>query len=204
MACSKLEAMAIYLVKQTCGNDILASVYTLNTCMPACNKHKKRGKWIVRGFGENWAAEKWAQLTFGRKCLVHKESNWKIWLMASLCILNSRGLVACKSKAALSTWGFSPLQPQANWNKVIINKSRGEIHISIRATHNSMCVFKQIWPKTVHLKAKSDSSLTFMLINFLVRTLQCTESLIFYSSCSLRDLYTMTLNWTWQASLSRS
>ena len=27
MACSKLEAMAIYLVKQACGNDILASVY---------------------------------------------------------------------------------------------------------------------------------------------------------------------------------
>jgi hypothetical protein len=26
MACSKLEAMAIYLVKQACGNDILASV----------------------------------------------------------------------------------------------------------------------------------------------------------------------------------
>ena len=151
--------------------------------------------------------------------------------MASLCILNSRGLVACKSKAALSTWGFSPLQPQANWNKVIINKSRGEIH-TLRpvndATEGSTqeaplcascvlpkkvgkmvwvsvqfnaCVFRQIWPKTVHLKAKSDSSLTFMLINFLVRTLQCTESLIFYSSCSLRDLYTMTLNWTWQASL---
>ena len=27
MACSKLEAVAIYLVKQACGNDILASVY---------------------------------------------------------------------------------------------------------------------------------------------------------------------------------
>ena len=27
MACSKLEAMAIYLVKQAYGNDILASVY---------------------------------------------------------------------------------------------------------------------------------------------------------------------------------
>ena len=27
MACSKLEAMAIDLVKQACGNDILASVY---------------------------------------------------------------------------------------------------------------------------------------------------------------------------------
>ena len=26
MACSKLEAMAIYVVKQACGNDILASV----------------------------------------------------------------------------------------------------------------------------------------------------------------------------------
>ena len=26
-ACSKLEAMAINLVKQACGNDILASVY---------------------------------------------------------------------------------------------------------------------------------------------------------------------------------
>ena len=26
-ACTKLEAMAIYLVKQACGNDILASVY---------------------------------------------------------------------------------------------------------------------------------------------------------------------------------
>ena len=29
MACSKLEAMTIYLVKQACGNDILASVYEL-------------------------------------------------------------------------------------------------------------------------------------------------------------------------------
>ena len=26
MACSKLEAMAIYVVKQACGNDIMASV----------------------------------------------------------------------------------------------------------------------------------------------------------------------------------
>ena len=26
MACSKLEAMAIYLVKKACGNDIMASV----------------------------------------------------------------------------------------------------------------------------------------------------------------------------------
>ena len=30
MTCSKLEAMAIYLVKQDCGNDILASVYIYN------------------------------------------------------------------------------------------------------------------------------------------------------------------------------
>ena len=29
MDCSKLEAMAIYLVKQACGNDILVSVYDL-------------------------------------------------------------------------------------------------------------------------------------------------------------------------------
>ena len=29
MACSKLEAMAIYLGKQACGNDKLASVYVL-------------------------------------------------------------------------------------------------------------------------------------------------------------------------------
>ena len=28
MAGSKLEAMAIYVVKQACGNDIMASVYT--------------------------------------------------------------------------------------------------------------------------------------------------------------------------------
>ena len=27
MACSKLEAMAVYLAKQACGNDILASVH---------------------------------------------------------------------------------------------------------------------------------------------------------------------------------
>ena len=27
MACSKLEAMAIYVVKQACGNDIMACVY---------------------------------------------------------------------------------------------------------------------------------------------------------------------------------
>ena len=27
MACSKLEAMTIYLVKQACGNDICAAVY---------------------------------------------------------------------------------------------------------------------------------------------------------------------------------
>ena len=30
MACSKLEAMAIYLVKQACGNDKLACVYVNN------------------------------------------------------------------------------------------------------------------------------------------------------------------------------
>ena len=29
MACNKLEAMAIYLVKQACGNDKLACVYDL-------------------------------------------------------------------------------------------------------------------------------------------------------------------------------
>ena len=29
MACSKLEAMVIYVVKQACGNDIMASVYIL-------------------------------------------------------------------------------------------------------------------------------------------------------------------------------
>ena len=29
MACSKLEAMAIYLVKQACGNDKLAYLYEL-------------------------------------------------------------------------------------------------------------------------------------------------------------------------------
>ncbi len=28
MACSKLEAVPIYLVKQACGNDIRAAVYT--------------------------------------------------------------------------------------------------------------------------------------------------------------------------------
>ena len=27
MACSKLEAMAIYVVKQACGNEIMPSVY---------------------------------------------------------------------------------------------------------------------------------------------------------------------------------
>ena len=30
MACSKLEAMAIYLVKQACGNDKQASVYFID------------------------------------------------------------------------------------------------------------------------------------------------------------------------------
>ena len=33
MASSKLEAMAIYLVKQACGNDILASVYLGTACI---------------------------------------------------------------------------------------------------------------------------------------------------------------------------
>ena len=28
MACSKLEAMAIYVVKQACGNEIMPSVYS--------------------------------------------------------------------------------------------------------------------------------------------------------------------------------
>ena len=28
MACSKLVTMAIYVVKQACGNDLMASVYT--------------------------------------------------------------------------------------------------------------------------------------------------------------------------------
>jgi hypothetical protein len=31
MACSKLEAIAIYVVKQECGNDILACVYVPQT-----------------------------------------------------------------------------------------------------------------------------------------------------------------------------
>ena len=30
MACSKLEAMAIYVVKQACGNNIMACVYTVD------------------------------------------------------------------------------------------------------------------------------------------------------------------------------
>ena len=33
MACSKLEAMAIYLVKQACGNDKLACVYITHAFM---------------------------------------------------------------------------------------------------------------------------------------------------------------------------
>ena len=35
MACSKLEAMAIYVVKQACGNEIMPSVYlTLDHSLP--------------------------------------------------------------------------------------------------------------------------------------------------------------------------
>ena len=33
MACSKLEAMAIYVVKQACGNDIMACVYINSNCI---------------------------------------------------------------------------------------------------------------------------------------------------------------------------
>ena len=41
--------------------------------------------------------------------------------------------------------------------------------ISISATHNSLCVFSLFWPKKVHFKA------TFILLNVLVRTIQCAE-----------------------------
>ena len=47
MACSKLEAMAIYLVKQACGNDILESVYrneTPGVLRPHCLKNRKEEK----------------------------------------------------------------------------------------------------------------------------------------------------------------
>ena len=43
IACSKLEAMSIYLVKQGCGNDILASVYIATSSPP---KRKKRRGWV--------------------------------------------------------------------------------------------------------------------------------------------------------------
>ena len=36
MACSKLEAMAIYLVKQACGNDKRACVYAEGLDRPLC------------------------------------------------------------------------------------------------------------------------------------------------------------------------
>ena len=40
MACSKLEAMAIYLVNQACGNEVLASVYHLRICpRDTCDSH---------------------------------------------------------------------------------------------------------------------------------------------------------------------
>ena len=37
MACSKLEAMAIYVVKQACGNEIMPSVYLLKRMMVVYN-----------------------------------------------------------------------------------------------------------------------------------------------------------------------
>lgn len=39
-------------------------------------------------------------------------------------------------------------------------------------------------PKKVHIKAKSDVFLTFMLLNFFVRTLQCAETLILKLFCT--------------------
>ena len=38
----------------------------------------------------------------------------------------------------------------------------------------------QFWLKKVHFIAKIDIFLNFMLINFLMRTLQCAENLIMY------------------------
>ena len=53
--------------------------------------------------------------------------------------------------------------------------------ISICSTHNSMCVFSQFDQKKV-FTTNIYSFLSFILINFyLVRMLQCTESLILYS-----------------------
>ena len=48
MASSKLEAMAIYVVKQACGNEIMPSVYVgkqISTCTNFSNNSKNLHKW---------------------------------------------------------------------------------------------------------------------------------------------------------------
>ena len=49
-----------------------------------------------------------------------------------------------------------------------------------RANHKLMYVFSLFWPKKVHFKANIYNFLTFMLINFLMRTLQCTKSVVLF------------------------
>ena len=63
---------------------------------------------------------------------------------------------------------------------VLIYKPHGEL-ISITKIQSSLCV----WPKKVHFKPNSYSFLTLKLINFLVQTLQCAETLVFYSDVTL-------------------
>ena len=47
-----------------------------------------------------------------------------------------------------------------------------------------VCFSLLFWSKQVHFKPKIDSFYTFILINFLVTMLQCTETLILYLFCT--------------------
>ena len=47
MACSKCEAMAIYVVKQASGNNIWACVYTYNTKIEAKLRENKPGAYKI-------------------------------------------------------------------------------------------------------------------------------------------------------------
>ena len=58
--------------------------------------------------------------------------------------------------------------------KVIYHKDKRKYAYAL--AHN-------IWPQEVHFKAEIDIFLTFMLINFLVQMLKCTETLILVKFC---------------------
>ena len=57
------------------------------------------------------------------------------------------------------------------------------VNMNVLLSHNELYIFSLFWPQKVYLPCKIDSFLTFRLINFIVQTLKCAETLILYLFC---------------------